>query len=152
MTIADAFEHESAERPGASRLARRVLSSSTMTRRTRPPRIFTHAHRQRLDRAAEHYLRDCYRRKTAARASEFATFLRVTHEYLSSIAPKIAGKGLRDLLREKQLASAVRLLRNTPLHIEEIALRCGFGTVSTFYRWFQAQYGMPPGKFREIKK
>jgi AraC-like DNA-binding protein len=121
-------------------------------RRQRPPRTFTHAHRQRLERAAEHYLQDCYRKQTAARASEFAEYLGVTHPYLSRIAPEIAGKTLRDLLRTKQLAYAVRLLRTTPLVIREIAVRCGFGTVSTFYRCFEAAHGVPPGVFREVKK
>ena len=121
--------------------------------RPRRRRTFTHAHRQRLERAAEHYLRACYRNTTAARASEFAQFLGVHHVYLSTIAPQIlGGKSLRDFLRQKQLAYAEQLLRTTPLYIEEVALRCGFGTIGTFYRWFNASYGMPPGTFREVKK
>jgi len=121
-------------------------------RRHRPPRTFTHAHRQRLDRAAEHYLQYCYRKSTAARASEFAQFLGVTLPYLSRIAPEIAGKTLRHFLREKQLAYAARLLlRATPLSIREIALRSGFGTVSTFYRCFREAYGQAPGSFREAR-
>ncbi len=120
--------------------------------RTRRPRRFTHAHRQRLERCAEVYLHDCYRDKTAARASEFAQFLGVHHVYLSTIAPQITGKSVRDFLREKQLAYAEQLLRTTPLPVEQIALRCGFGTTGTFYRWFHARYGMPPGAFREVKK
>lgn len=120
---------------------------------TRRRRTFTHAHRQRLERASEHYLRICYQNKTAARASELAQFLGVHHVYLSTIAPQITGgQHLRDFLREKQLTYAEQLLRTTPLHIEEIALRCGFGTIGTFYRWFNTRHGMPPGAFREIKK
>ena len=122
-------------------------------RRHRRPRTFTHAHRQRLDRAAEHYLQYCYTKRTAARASEFAEYLGVTHAYLSRIAPDIAGMTLRSFLREKQLAYASRLLRRAaPLPIREIAIRCGFGTVSTFYRCFEAVYGRPPGSFREVRK
>jgi AraC-like DNA-binding protein len=118
-------------------------------RRHRRPRTFTPAHRERLDRAAEHYLQYCYRMHTAARASEFADYLGVTLPYLSRIAPEIAGKTLRHFLREKQLAYAARLLvRAKPLSIREIAVRAGFGTVSTFYRCFQAAYGQPPGTFR----
>jgi hypothetical protein len=30
-------------------------------------------------------------------------------------------------------------LKTTPLSAEEIAVRCGFGTVSTFYRWFRSR-------------
>jgi AraC-like DNA-binding protein len=115
-------------------------------------RTFTHTHRLRLERAAAHYLRDCYRRVTAARASEFASTLGVTAPYLSRIAPDILGMPLRDFLRRKQLDYAVQLLKTTPLPSKEIALRCGFGTVSTFHRWFRSAFDTTPGAFREVMK
>ena len=116
-------------------------------------RTYTHAHRQRLDRVIEHYLLACYARKTAARASVLATaYLEVTAPYLSRIAPEIVGTSLRDYLRLKQLAYAEQLLRTTPLTIDEIALRAGFGTPRTFYRWFERKHGMTPSAFRKIKK
>ena len=114
--------------------------------------MFTHADRQRLDRAADLYLRDCYRKNTAARASEFAAQVGLTPEYVSWLAAKILGKSLHAYLREKQVAYAARLLRVTPLPVEEIAIRCAFGTPATFYRWFVAVHGMPPGEFRHLKK
>jgi AraC family transcriptional regulator len=118
----------------------------------RGPRTFTHSHRLRLERAAAHYLRDCYRNVTAARVSEFAATLGVTTPYLSRIAPDILGMPLRDFLRRKQLDYAVQLLKTTPLSAEEIATRCGFGTVSTFYRWFRSAFGTTPAAFREVMK
>jgi AraC-like DNA-binding protein len=115
-------------------------------------RTFTHTHRLRLERAAEHYLRYCYRRQTAARASELATNLGMTVPYLSRIAPEILGMPIRDFLRQKQIAYAVQLLKTTPLPSKEIALRCGFGTVSTFHRWFRSAFDTTPGAFREVMK
>jgi AraC-like DNA-binding protein len=125
-----------------------------MTRKKRKPRIFTHAHRQRLDRAAEHYLRKCYRTNSAVRASEFATELGLTPEYVSWLATKILGKSLRAYLREKQAVYAAWLLRTLPADytVEEIALRAGFGTPATLYRCFLKQFGTTPGAFRELKK
>jgi AraC-like DNA-binding protein len=116
------------------------------------PRTFTLAHRQRLERAAEHYLRFCYRQKTAARASEFATYIGRTPEYVSWLSRNAVGKSLRTFLREKQLAYAAQLLRTTPLTVEEIAERAGFGTAGTLYRSFATAYGLTPGAFRELKK
>lgn len=115
-----------------------------------PRRSDTYAHldRQRLERAAALYLRDCYRRRTAARVSEFAAYLDLTTAHLSRTASAIVGMSLRDFLRAKQIAYAGQLLRTTPLTIEEIAVRCGFGTASTFYRWFTAAHGTTPGAFR----
>jgi len=123
-----------------------------MTRKKKNPRTFTYAHRQRLDRAAEHYLRKCYKTNSAARASEFATHLGLTPEYVSWLASRILGKSLHEFLREKQVAYAAQLLRTGPLPVEEVAIRSGFGTHGTFYRWFFAIYGMTPGAFRGLKK
>jgi AraC-like DNA-binding protein len=125
-----------------------------MTRRPkhRPPRVFTQVDRQRLDRAADHYLQACYRSKTAARASEFAAFLNVTAPYLSRIVPDIVGQPVRDFLRAKQLARAEHLLRTTPAAIKVIAQQCAFGTLWTFHRWFRKAHGMAPGAFREVMK
>ena len=115
-------------------------------------RTYTFAHRQRLERAIDVYLRWCYRHRTAARASELAVRLDVLPQYLSWIAPKIFRKRLMAVLREKQLREAERLLRHTPLPIEEVALRAAFGTPSTFYRWFLEKHGIAPAAFRELKK
>jgi AraC-like DNA-binding protein len=131
-----------------------LAKRKSVLRRTtaRQPRTFTHADRQRLDRAAEHYLRSCYRNKTAARVSEFATFLGVTSPYLSRVTRSIVGRPARDFLRAKQLVYAAQLLRATPLSVDEIALHCGFGTPWTFYRCFKSVYGMTPNAFREVMK
>jgi len=113
---------------------------------------FTFLDRQRLERAAAHYLRDCFHRRTAVRVSELAAYLRVSSEDLSRVASAVLRMPLREYLRARQLAEAERLLRTTPLTNEEIALRCGFGTPSTFYRHFTAAHGATPGAFRGIMK
>ena len=59
---------------------------------------------------------------------------------------------LIDYLRRHQVAYAVQLLRTTPLPVEEIAIRAGFGSVPTFYRWFRAEHGTTPGAFRQVMK
>lgn len=115
-------------------------------------RTYSFAHRQRLERAIDVYLRWCYRRKTAARTSELATRLGVLPQYLSWIAPTILGKPLLVVLREKQLKEVERLLRHTPLPVKEIALRSAFGTPSTLHRWFTDKHGITPAAFRELKK
>lgn len=121
------------------------------TRRTKKPRKFTHGHRQGLDRAAEHFLRECYRQKKPARGKDFARSLDLTPEYVSWLGSKIVG-GLHAFLRKKQVEYAARLLLRTPLSLEEIAARSGFGTRSTMHRWFVATYGVSPAAFRGLKK
>ena len=123
-----------------------------ITRRPRKPPTFTHAHRQRLDRAVAHYLDDCYAKQTAARVSELAAFLEQTPEHFSRIAGLIMGVSPHAYLRKKQLEEAERLLTQTPLPVHEIALHAGFGTIGTFYRCFKRAHGMTPGRFRAITK
>ena len=123
------------------------------TDRKKKPRTFTHGHRQGLERAAEHFLRECYRQKKVARGKDFARSLDLTPEYVSWLGSQILGGSLHRFLRRKQLEYAVRLLkRSTPLSIEEIAARSGFGTRSTMHRWFVDAYGKGPAAFRGLKK
>jgi AraC-like DNA-binding protein len=120
--------------------------------RTTKPRKFTHRHRQHLERAAEHYLRHCYRGKTRATVAEFASILECHPDYLTRTAGAILGASLLDYLRGKQLEEAARLITTTPLGMREVALRSGFGTTATFYRFFRAAHAMPPGAFRKVRK
>jgi AraC-like DNA-binding protein len=103
-----------------------------------------HGLRQRLERAAELYLRRCYERRTAARAEEFAEHLRLTRPYLSRVVPEILGIPFRDFLRERQLAYAQRLLATTTLSTVQVRVAAAFGTHPTFYRCFKAAFGMTP--------
>ena len=121
------------------------------TRRNKKQRTFTPGHRQGLDRAADHFLRECYRLKKPAREKDFARSLDLTPEYVSWLGAKIVG-GLHGFLRKKQLEYAGRLLRRTPLSVEEIAARSGFGTRSTMHRWFVKAHGVGPAAFRELEK
>jgi AraC-like DNA-binding protein len=107
---------------------------------------------ERQARSAEHYLRKCYKAKTAVRASELAAELEMSAEHLSRLAIQIFGKPRREYLREKQLTYAEGLLRTLPqeITVEEIALHSGFGTHRTFHRCFVDAYGMTPGAFREL--
>lgn len=103
----------------------------------------------RLERAAELYLHACYGTRTAARAEEFAEYLRVARPYLSRLVPELIGMPLRDFLRARQLKYAQRLLRTTPAPVDQIAISSAFGTPWTFYRCFKAAFGMTPAEYRD---
>ena len=108
-----------------------------------------HTLRQRLERSADLYLRDCYARKTAARSDEYAQQLELSRQYLARQAADVLGIALRDFLRERQLNYADHLLRTTCYSTVEIAVMSAFGTRTTFYRAFKAAYGMTPGQYRK---
>jgi AraC-like DNA-binding protein len=109
------------------------------------------ADRQRLERAADLYLHACYGTRTAARADEFAAYLRMARPHLSRLAPQILGSSVHEFLRRRQLDHARMLLRSTPLSIDDVALASAFGTPWTFYRCFRIAFGVTPAQYRRKK-
>jgi AraC-like DNA-binding protein len=122
-----------------------VVSRKGQDRRQRASRD---ADRRRLEDAAEFYLRACYGTRTAARADEFAAYLALARPYVSRRVAELIGIPLRDFLRERQLAYAQRLLRTTPISVEQVALASAFGTAWTFHRCFKAAFGITPAEYR----
>lgn len=104
--------------------------------------------KRRLERAVDLYLHACYGTRTAARADEFAAYLRMARPHLSRLAPQILGTSLHEFLRHRQLDHAKMLLRSTPLSIDDVALASAFGTPWTFYRCFRSAFGVTPAQYR----
>jgi AraC-like DNA-binding protein len=111
--------------------------------------IRSHTDRRRYELVIEKYLKDCYRKRTAARVSELAQLLEAPRPYLSRVIPQLFGKPLRALLRERQLEEAKRLLRVTTLAVEDVAAASAFGDRTTFFRFFRTAVGMTPGEYRD---
>lgn len=122
-----------------------------MATQNKKPRTFTHADRQRFERAAEIYLEECYRQKRRVRGKEFAATLDMTPEYASWLAARVLGRPLLDWFRGRQVEYAARLLERTPLSVEEIAALAGFGTRSTLHRAFVKAKGITPAGYRALK-
>lgn len=60
-----------------------------------------------------------------------------------------AARSFSQTVTEERLKQSRRLLRETPERlIADIAASCGFESLATYYRVFNAAYGMPPGDFR----
>lgn len=58
-------------------------------------------------------------------------------------------KSFAQTVTTERLAEGRRLLMQSPEQsISEIALACGFNSIATFYRAFQAAHGMSPGNYR----
>ena len=58
------------------------------------------------------------------------------------------GRTVGDLIESTRLRVAEELLLGTDGKNEEIAERCGFGTLNTFYRVFRRSHGVAPGEWR----
>jgi AraC-like DNA-binding protein len=109
------------------------------------------AHRRIFEFIINHYLRECFRRRTVARASELAERLSANRATLSRTMSETLGRTLLSELRRRQLDEASRLLRTTKLTVAEIAARSAFGDRTTFFRVFRAAFGMTPGAYRKAE-
>jgi AraC-like DNA-binding protein len=118
-------------------------------RTKKPRRLSNDAARRLFHSTAELYLHACSGTGTPVRCDEYTAWLRMSRPYLSTMAQKVLGMSLHKFLRSKQLAHAQHLLRTTPLSIQLIAIRSGFGTDTTFARHFRAAFGITPGRYRE---
>lgn len=62
---------------------------------------------------------------------------------------EVAGRSFSQTVTEERLKRSRRLMREAPERlIADIAAACGFESLATYYRVFNAAYGMAPGDFR----
>lgn len=68
------------------------------------------------------------------------------------VVAELYGKALGDLLRERRLARARRLLVDDDEAVGVIARRCGFISQHWFNRLFARSFGMPPARWRRAQR
>lgn len=81
--------------------------------------------------------------------SFYAAELHVTANYLNQICRKKSGITAGDLIRERILLEAKRMLTLTNLDIKEIAYSLGFNDTSYFSRFFRKNTSVSPQQFRK---
>jgi len=86
--------------------------------------------------------------KTGVRPKDLAATLHVTPDHLSSTLRTTAGKNASDLITERVLLEAKRLLAHSRLGIAEIAYEVGHDDPSYFARFFKRHAGTSPKDFR----
>ncbi|MGN1115819.1 MAG: helix-turn-helix transcriptional regulator [Candidatus Ornithomonoglobus sp.] len=69
--------------------------------------------------------------------------------YISRKFREISGMQLRDYLRCRKLAFALKEIRDTEHSILDIALSCGFSSHEAFTRAFKDIYGITPSEYRQ---
>ena len=82
-----------------------------------------------------------------------ASAARATGASVSTLAHTLrreTGKTFHQLLHEKRIAEARRLLSTTTLKVSDIAQCCGFTDQSHFTRAFKEAVNLTPGKFRYL--
>ena len=78
--------------------------------------------------------------------------LGVSIAYLSRCFKKNGTENISDYLTDYRIAKAKELLSLTgseEVSVNEVSVRCGFGSLRTFMRVFKASEGITPGQFRQ---
>ena len=94
--------------------------------------------RQAID---EHYL-------TRQRVQDYADLLGVTPNYLSQIVSATLGQRAYDLIMERVVIEAQKLLRYTDLSSATITNYLGFAEPTHFARFFKHRVGLSPSEYR----
>jgi AraC family transcriptional regulator, transcriptional activator of pobA len=81
--------------------------------------------------------------------STFATQLSVTEKRLYQATTKIFGKSPKNIIDERVMLEAKRLLAHTNESIKEIGYSLGFQEPTNFIKYFRKHYGTTPVEFRE---
>ena len=85
---------------------------------------------------------------------EYAAMLYVTPNHLNALCKDITGRPAGELIRDRIILEAKRLLVNAQITVAEIAAELGFADNSYFSRFFKKYAGTTPDLFRKqiIKK
>lgn len=82
--------------------------------------------------------------------NDYAAELGVTTTHLSRVCRQTCGRSASELLHDRQLFEARRMLAETRLPVQDIAEALGFGSAAYFSRAFQARTGKTPTAFRRM--
>jgi AraC-like DNA-binding protein len=81
---------------------------------------------------------------------EYAEALYISSKTLGTITKSIAGKRPSQMIAERIILEAKRLLKFTSLQISEIAFRLGFDDASYFVKYFKRYMNISPSSYRDI--
>jgi len=79
---------------------------------------------------------------------EYAELLHVTPNHLNAVCQDLVGKTAGDLIRDRVVLEAKRLLVNADLSITQIAYELNFADGSYFTKFFRKYAGVTPEEFR----
>ena len=108
--------------------------------------------RQLVSRLRDYLLQDNYFATFDINIQELILEMATNRANFFKALKTVTGKTPMEFINDLRLDEAKKLLDNTTLTIETIALECGFNTVRTFYRQFRDKYLITPAEYRNIAK
>ncbi len=86
---------------------------------------------------------------TTKSVREYADKIHINEKRLNKATSNILGKSPKELINERVVLEAKRLLVHTNQPIKEIAFHLGFGETTNFIKYFKTQTDSTPTEFRE---
>ncbi|MGZ4068478.1 MAG: helix-turn-helix domain-containing protein [Bacteroidia bacterium] len=87
--------------------------------------------------------------RTVKLPKEYADLLYITPNHLNALCQDLVGKTAGELIRDRVLLEAKRLLTNADMNVAEIAYDLNFQDNSYFTRFFKKNVGVTPDEFRK---
>ncbi len=86
------------------------------------------------------------------RIHDMARHAGVSPTRLCQVFQSAVGRSLGRTIRQSRVNRAAMLLVESDLEVKEVANACGFSSVSAFCRTFHRIVGMPPRRYRELRR
>jgi AraC-like DNA-binding protein len=83
------------------------------------------------------------------KVNEYAELMNVSPNHLSESIKKVTGKTAGDLIQDRLILEAKRILLHSPITAKEIAYHLNFNDPSYFSRFFKSNTGLSPEEFRK---
>ncbi|MEL7276972.1 MAG: AraC family transcriptional regulator [Pseudomonadota bacterium] len=92
------------------------------------------------------------RYKTQAPLKTYADALDISPTHLTRVCQSTSGRSASDVVQERVLLEARRLLARTDQRVNDIASELGFADPAYFTRMFASKTGQPPSAFRKAAR
>lgn len=83
-------------------------------------------------------------------AGHYARELNISPNYLNALCQEFFTKTVTQIIKERTILEAKRMLMHTRLNVNEISYRLGFSDNSYFCRYFRKEVGVTPKNFRKV--
>ena len=110
----------------------------------------TRQQRQFVSRLRDYLVENKYYTTYDIDIQELTSKMATNRTSLFEALKAVAGKTPMEFINDLRLDEAKRLLDDSNLTIETIAIECGFYTSRTFYRQFRERYRISPTEYRKI--
>lgn len=92
-------------------------------------------------------------RKQELKITDLASLLNTNRTYISNLINQEFGCSFNEYVNRYRISEAKSLIQDTPNEsLEQIAIKVGYGSLSTFFRTFKTQEGMTPSHFKKARR